>query len=148
MISTILPVFVEFVPETLEDGKIYISRTYLTASHNCCCGCGHRVVTPLRPKSKGWRLTEADGLVTLYPSIGNWSFPCRSHYWIRRNQIIPSYPMTPEEVRAARSLGEQVDDRYIDTFECDSDSVVATEASNVDLPREGLFHRLRRWLLG
>ena len=24
----------------------------------------------------------------LYPSIGNWQFPCRSHYWIRRNRII------------------------------------------------------------
>jgi len=132
MISTILPVFVEFVPEKLEEGKIYISQTYLTASHNCCCGCGHRVVTPLKPKPKGWRLTEESGLVTLYPSIGNWSFPCRSHYWIRRNKIVPSYPMTPEEVNAARICGEEVDDRNIDTFESESDPVVAMDEPHVD----------------
>jgi hypothetical protein len=25
--------------------------------------------------------------VSLDPSIGNWSFPCRSHYWIRNNKV-------------------------------------------------------------
>jgi hypothetical protein len=25
--------------------------------------------------------------VTLAPSIGNWNYACRSHYWIRKNQI-------------------------------------------------------------
>lgn len=148
MISTILPVFVEFVPEKLEDGKIYISKTYLTASHNCCCGCGYRVVTPLKPKASGWRLTKDDGHVTLYPSIGNWSFPCRSHYWIRRNKIVPSYPMTPEEVDAARRLGDDVDDRYLDTFESESDPVVAADEPQKKPSNEGLLQRLKRWLLG
>ena len=147
MISTILPVFVEFVPERLEDGKIYISKTYLTASHNCCCGCGHRVVTPLKPKPKGWQLTEDGEVVTLFPSIGNWSFPCRSHYWIKRNWVVPSYPMTPDEVDAARSGGDEVADRYIDTFESKSDPGPGDRATSKSAP-EGVFQRLKRWLFG
>lgn len=145
MMQTITPVFVEFVPEKLEEGKIYISQPYLTASHYCACGCGHRVVTPLKPKAKGWRLTTDGDLVTLWPSIGNWSFPCRSHYWIKRNRIVPSYPMTPEEVEAARSLDDAAD-RYLDTFESESDEADV----NVSTPvvKEGFFASMRRWLLG
>lgn len=147
MISTILPVFVEFVPEKLDDGKIYISKTYLTASHNCCCGCGHRVVTPLKPKPKGWRLTEDGELITLYPSIGNWSFACRSHYWIRRNKIVPSYPMTPDEVDAARKEEGEAADRYIDTFESESHAGSADQSTGTS-SSEGFFQRVKRWLFG
>src|SRR5688572_10061223 len=77
--------FVEFIPERLEPGKLYISRRYATALHLCCCGCGLEVATPLKPGK--WHLTETDGAVSLYPSIGNWSFPCRSHYWIFQGQV-------------------------------------------------------------
>ncbi len=145
MISTIQPVFVEFIPEKLEDGKIYISKTYLTASHSCCCGCGHRVVTPLRPTAKGWGLTDDDGLVTLYPSIGNWSFPCRSHYWIRRNQIIPSYPMTPQEVNAARRLEYEQKELNVDMFDSELKSESVRKESESEATRKGLLERLKQW---
>lgn len=39
-LSYIVPVFVEFIPENLDYGKIYISDTYRTATHLCACGCG------------------------------------------------------------------------------------------------------------
>jgi len=146
MIRSITPVFVEFVPEKLEEGKIYISQTYLTASHNCPCGCGHRVVTPLKPKPKGWRLTADGDFVTLWPSIGNWSFPCRSHYWIKRNRIVPSYPLTPEEVEAARSLNDAAADRYLDTFESESEAV--PEQTPAPVENEGFFGKLKRWFCG
>ena len=45
-ISNITPKFVEFIPKNVEDGVLYISDEYGTASHNCACGCGKRVVTP------------------------------------------------------------------------------------------------------
>ncbi|WP_425284057.1 DUF6527 family protein [Hyphomicrobium facile] len=32
-------------------------------------------------------MVEDGDRVSLYPSIGNWSLPCRSHYWIERGQI-------------------------------------------------------------
>jgi hypothetical protein len=77
MTAALTPEFVDFIPEVLEDGKLYISQTYATAVHKCCCGCGHKVVTPLSPT--GWRLAVERGFVSLYPSIGNWGYPCRSH---------------------------------------------------------------------
>lgn len=79
------PVFVDTIPGSLEEGRIYISKRYRTAVHRCCCGCGLEVVTPLNPAK--WRLTEDDAKVSLHPSIGNWSFPCQSHYWIDHNQV-------------------------------------------------------------
>jgi len=81
------PEFVTLMPETLVDGKLYISREYGTAIHNCCCGCGNKTVTPTSGH-EAWKLTVLDGTVSLTPSIGNWQFQCRSHYWIRSNKII------------------------------------------------------------
>jgi len=77
--------FVESIPETLEDAVLYVSVTYGTAVHRCCCGCGREVVTPLTPTD--WKLIFDGETVSLYPSIGNWNFPCRSHYWIRNNRV-------------------------------------------------------------
>jgi Family of unknown function (DUF6527) len=77
--------FVKIIPEPTEEGYLYISLDYRTAIHRCACGCGREIITPLAPKS--WRL-EFDGeAVSLYPSIGNWQLPCRSHYFIIRNKV-------------------------------------------------------------
>ena len=72
--------FVDFVPETLSEGVLYVSMIYATAIHKCCCGCGNKVVTPLDPNQ--WMLTFDGHSISLSPSIGNWNYPCRSHYWI------------------------------------------------------------------
>ena len=42
------------------------------------------MVTPLKPTD--WKLTFDGKTITLYPSIRNWNFACRSHYWIRNNR--------------------------------------------------------------
>lgn len=77
--------FVEFIPSDLEEGTLYISMEYGTASHLCACGCGEKIVTPF---GKGlWKLIYNGDYVSLKPSIGNWSYPCRSHYWITRGRI-------------------------------------------------------------
>lgn len=77
--------FVEYIPDQLENGTIYVSIVFATAVHKCCCGCGNEVVTPISPAD--WQLTFDGKSVSLYPSIGNWNFACRSHYWIERNRI-------------------------------------------------------------
>lgn len=77
--------YVEYIPERLEPGVFYISSRFRTASHLCCCGCGLKVVTPLNPAK--WRLTDHGASVSLSPSVGNWGYPCRSHYLIIRNQV-------------------------------------------------------------
>ena len=83
--SAIRPEFVEFIPKLLEPGVLYVSEKYRTASHLCACGCGEKVVTPLSPAD--WHLSMDGGKVSLHPSIGNWNYACKSHYWIRRNAI-------------------------------------------------------------
>lgn len=96
----ITPQFLELMPPEIQDGVLYISEKYATAIHKCCCGCGMRVVTSLSPAR--WQLRREGNLVTLYPSIGNWDFPCRSHYWIRRNRVVWSGSMTQHEVRRVK----------------------------------------------
>jgi hypothetical protein len=112
-VAWLQPRFVEFIPEHLDVGVLYISRRFSTATHLCCCGCGLEVVTPLNPAK--WRLTERAGTVSLAPSIGNWSFPCKSHYWITGNQVRWASAMSPEMIvavkardrRDAAALGKQ-----------------------------------------
>lgn len=95
------PVFVEFIPENLESGIIYISLKYSTAAHLCCCGCGQEVITPLNPAK--WQLIEEEGCVSLNPSIGNWSFPCKSHYWIHENKILWASEMSSDMITAVQA---------------------------------------------
>ena len=80
------PVFVaEFIPDTLEPNHVYISEQYKAVIHSCLCGCGERVSTPI--DSAGWRLIkENNGTISLTPSIGNYSQPCKSHYIITKNK--------------------------------------------------------------
>jgi hypothetical protein len=78
--------FVRTLPESLEDGTLYISVDYATVAHRCCCGCRHEVVTPLSPTD--WRMIYDGVSVSLYPSVGNWGFGCQSHYWIERSRVI------------------------------------------------------------
>jgi hypothetical protein len=78
--------FVEFIPPVLEEGVLYITVMYKTAVHLCACGCGNQVVTPITPTD--WKLIYDGRTVSLSPSIGNWNFECRSHYWIRNNTIV------------------------------------------------------------
>ncbi len=98
--ASLRPQFVEFIPERLEDGVLYISQRYRTATHRCCCGCGEDVVTPLGPTD--WYLQIVNSAVTLYPSIGNWSFACRSHYWIRNGKVIWAGSMTQQQIERGR----------------------------------------------
>ena len=92
--------FVGFVPEQLDPGTIYLSLTYATATHLCCCGCGREVVTPLSPTD--WKLIFDGETVSLTPSIGNWSFPCQSHYWIRQSRIEWAPMWSRTEIEAGR----------------------------------------------
>ncbi|MEX0653356.1 MAG: DUF6527 family protein [Phycisphaeraceae bacterium] len=148
MIHTLLPVFIDSIPRDLEEGRLYVSRKYETAVHKCCCGCGHKVVTPLSPTY--WKLHEQDGKVSLYPSIGNWSFPCRSHYWIVGNQVQWSYAMTQEEIEAGRRHDARLKDQYFSTGRPEagahrSESLSAPEQQKSE---QTLWKKFKRWLLG
>lgn len=93
--------FVEFIPDIIEDGVLYISIKYCTAIHKCVCGCGNEVVTPISPTD--WKLTFDGKTISLSPSIGNWNFKCQSHYWIKRDEIIYAEKWDKKEIQAGRN---------------------------------------------
>lgn len=89
---------VQYLPKDLEPEILYVSVEFKVAGHLCPCGCGNKIITPLGPNE--WSFTETDGKATLYPSIGNWQLPCRSHYWIYHGMIEWSYPWSDRQIKA------------------------------------------------
>lgn len=77
--------FVRRVPAELEEGVLYVCLDCDVVVHKCACGCGEKVVLPLSPEY--WKLSY-DGEVTLSPSIGNYQYDCKSHYYIRDGKIV------------------------------------------------------------
>jgi len=102
--------FVDFVPKEREDGKLYVSIKYATAVHNCFCGCRTKVVTPITPAD--WQLTFDGDTISLYPSVGNWSFPCRSHYWIKRDRVVWAGDMSEEDIEVGRARDRAARNAY------------------------------------
>lgn len=76
---------VERIPKHLEEGIIYVCLECQVAVHLCACGCGEKTVTPL--EENGWNLTFDENGLSLSPSIGNFSIPCKSHYFIKDNKV-------------------------------------------------------------
>ena len=75
---------VQYVPESLERGVLYVSEEFGVAVHLCGCGCGQKTVTPLGPGE--WTLTETPAGPSLSPSILQLG-GCRSHYFVRNGVI-------------------------------------------------------------
>lgn len=100
-IKQIKPEFVEYIPEHLDEGVLYISERYQTAVHKCCCGCGQEVVTPLSPAE--WSVKWNGGRLSLWPSVGNWSYPCHSHYVIRDSRVLEAAPMTERQIQRVKA---------------------------------------------
>lgn len=92
--------FVDTIPDELDEGVVYVCIQYETVAHRCCCGCGNEVVSPLHPLQ--WSITFNGETISLSPSIGNWSFPCRSHYWIRASEVRWARTIDAEDVANLR----------------------------------------------
>lgn len=141
-VSTVEHRFVEFLPGELKNGVLYVSMPYAIAEHLCCCGCGQKVVTPLTPTD--WSLTF-DGTVSLRPSIGNWSFPCQSHYWIRDSEVVWAPRWSRERIEAGRAQGR----RRKDAHYAGEDEVPMEEPDGRAAPEsvwDRLQSRFRRWI--
>ncbi|WP_454844964.1 DUF6527 family protein [Pseudomonas farris] len=133
MIKHVSPVFVEFIPDQIEEGNLYISEQYNTVIHKCCCGCGEEVVTPLSPVD--WRLVKGARGISLYPSIGNWSYQCKSHYFIRDNQILWAEQMSPQQIRRVQQKDFQDKERHIAYLNSNRDDALKQPAQkHVDVP--------------
>lgn len=102
--------FVETAPGVREAGVFYVSIPYRTIIHNCLCGCGSKIVTPIRPNK--WVMTYDGDTISLSPSVGNWSYPCQSHYVIRKNKVLPAGPMNTQKIAEGRNHDRALSDRY------------------------------------
>lgn len=104
--------FVEFIPDVLDEGTLYISMGYAIVAHKCCCGCGQETITPLSPTD--WKLTYDGKTISLDPSIGNWSFDCQSHYWVEGSTVMWATRWSREEIAGGRSRDRFAKGRYVD----------------------------------
>jgi len=132
-LSELKPEFVDLVPPDLEEGVLYVSMNYGTAIHLCACGCGEKAVTPLTPTD--WKLIFDGEAVSLWPSIGNWSFNCRSHYIVKKNKIRWAEDWSRSKVKANRDRQRGEKQRY---FEKPTESSPSQKDEG-----PGLFRRLR-----
>ena len=123
---------VHYMPKGLEPGILYVSEEFGIAGHMCPCECGNKIITPLSPTD--WSLTIKKGRPTLYPSIGNWQLPCRSHYWVKDGSIEWSYSWSEEQIMAGRQKEEKQRESYY---------------NNLPLKKKSssIFSRALNWLL-
>lgn len=147
------PEFVTTFPTPMERGVIYVSTEYNNCGHLCVCGCGQEVITPLSPAQ--WTITYDGENITMHPSIGNWSLPCRSHYVVHRGQIWWARDYTELEIAANRIRDRALlEGRYF-ANETQLGALVEEPSSlastlKPDAPHDGVWKRtvglLRNWL--
>lgn len=94
--------FVRSFPDQLEEGVLYVSFEFGNTAHRCMCGCGQEVYAPLSPRD--WTMIFDGDTVSLDPSIGNWSFPCSSHYWLDGGRVSWARQWSPAEIEHGRTL--------------------------------------------
>ena len=108
------PIFVEVLPpfEAIKDGELWISHKHRTVNLRCPCGCGELTVLSLHPSR--WHVYFDGKSVWLEGPTGGsiWtSSACGSHYLIRNNEVVWSYPIDPgrrtyyEDAERARMVG-------------------------------------------
>ena len=110
-----------------------VSMEYATTSHLCFCGCGNTVVTPLSPTD--WQLYFDGRNVSPTPSVGNWDFACRSHYWINNSQVQWALGWTQDQVDRAAALDSEVKGHYF-----------AREGEAAETPSEAPTAEKRTWV--
>ena len=133
--------FVEFIPDVIEEGKIYVSIEYATVVHKCSCGCGKEVVTPLSPTD--WKLVFDGRTISLDPSIGNWSFPCRSHYWIGNNKVRWAEEWSQSRVDANRTYDRHAKDEYFGAAKAGAAEVAPIVVTAPE--EESIWQRVKQW---
>ena len=135
--------FVEFIPDEMQQETLYISIRFATASHLCCCGCGSKVVTPIRPTD--WKLIFDGKTVSLHPSIGNWSFPCQSHYWIRNSRVEWTSRWSHAKIEQGRLDNVFAKEEYFGAINANAGGGLQREATKLRGSRErGFWQTIRK----
>lgn len=142
-IKRLTPQFVEHFPERLEPGELYLAMEFATAAHLCACGCGVKVITPFSPTD--WQMSFDGETVSLKPSIGNWTFQCRSHYWVRSGRVEWAGDMSQEAINAGRKRDAEAKAR-VQGARPGAESHQPAPAVQAQIQESSLFGKLRKWL--
>jgi hypothetical protein len=136
-------VFVESMPDTLDEGILYVCMRYATSAHNCFCGCGREVIAPIHPTK--WKLTFDGVNVSLFPSVGSWSLPCKSHYWLQDGVVDWADSFSEYEIEMVRGRDSAAQDKYF--TKADPRQLSAPAPHTQEQPSTFL-QKVSRWLLG
>jgi hypothetical protein len=137
-ISMIRPEFVEFVPKGTRRRRLVRVDPVQHGVHKCACGCGNKVTLPISPAK--WRYLWNDERISFWPSVGNHSFPCKSHYWIEQNQIEWTLTMSTGEIEKNRASDRAERRRYLESRR---NELSAEPAQDQGTYGRGLIDRLR-----
>lgn len=138
--------FVEFMPDVIQEGVIYISLEYKSVIHKCACGCGKEVNTPLHPT--GWKLLYNGESISLNPSVGNWSFDCKSHYWITNSEIEWSLKWSNETIHKVRTIENSERQEFYrnkNSENLDDDNTEVETTSVIKSKSKSWFQKLIFW---
>ena len=138
--------FVDFIPDIIEEGILYISLDYGTVIHKCACGCGSEVNTPLAPT--GWKMIYNGEAISLKPSVGNWSFDCKSHYWITKNEVEWSLKWSDKTIREVRAIEYSEREEYYNNKnveKLDDNLCDVTEKIGAKPTKKKWFQKLLFW---
>jgi hypothetical protein len=83
----------------------------------------------------------------LHPSIGNWSFPCQSHYWIRNNRVEWAPKWSREQIERGRRHDGLAKDDYFDVTSSTADSADRDETTRTpeSALKRGFWQTLKKW---
>lgn len=139
--STYKHAFVDTLPDKLDEGVLYVCVQYATSAHNCFCGCGREVVTPIHPTK--WKLTFDGISVSLFPSIGSWSLACKSHYWLQSGRVAWAESWSDDEIQAGRARDLAAQDSYF------GQANEPPPAVNIETPKPSpRWRKIANWLQG
>jgi hypothetical protein len=98
-------------------------------------------VTPLSPLD--WKLIYDGESISLDPSIGNWSFKCRSHYWIRQGRVVWAPRWSRDQIAAGREADWKARDQRSRPTKPQQDRL---PGDHLQPAGEGVWRRFLRWL--
>jgi hypothetical protein len=96
---------------------------------------------PISPAD--WQLFYDGDTVSLTPSIGNWGFPCHSHYWIKAGQIRWSHAWTDGQMVAGRARDDRGRAQYFAAHAATTDQPSQPDQADARTPGSGFWLRLR-----
>ena len=67
------------------------------------------------------------------PSIGNWSFPCGSHYWLKNNKVQWSHQWSKAQIESGQEFDMLKKQQYL---EVKNSEVIEEIAHKRDLEKE------------